>query len=277
MQEKFRQAEDLGYDVLTVSDYVTVNTVPPLSRPGTSMPPFLALLLAAEVTTRPRLGTYSINAGIYPAALLIRDVAAFQNITDGRLELGLGAGYLKADYAAVEVPWGRAADRIGRVDRMVSNLRDALDPLPPLLIGSATSYELLALAAEQADIVSINGAESKTQFSRARLVSSLRLAERLDFLKVAAGARLPDIEVNTLVHAVNVDDQRGPVPSFPNVEDLPADELAKLPGILSGSPRTIAEDLLRYRDTYGISYYTIREAHLEPFARVIDELRTQGQ
>ena len=66
LQERFRQAEGHGYDVLTVSDYVTVDTVPPLARPGRTLPPLLALELAAEVTSAPRLGTYALNAGIYP-------------------------------------------------------------------------------------------------------------------------------------------------------------------------------------------------------------------
>lgn len=277
MQEKFRQAEDLGYDVLTVSDYVTVNSVPPLTRPGQSISPFLALSLAAEVTSRPKLGTYSLNAGMYRPAVLTRDVVGFQELTGGRLEVGVGAGYLRADYDAAEVAWGTASERIMQVDRVITALRGAVvSTPPPILVGSATSLELLRLAASKADIVSINGAESKTQFSRARLLDSTRLMQRFDLLRSTAGERLPDLEVNMLVHAVHVaDNQREPVPSFPNVEDVSAAELAKLPGILSGTPQAIAEDLCRYRETYGVSYFTIREPHMVAFAQVIRALGRQ--
>ena len=77
-----------------------------------------------------------------------------------------------------------------------------------------------------------------------------------------------------LVHAVNVtDDPASAPPSFPNVEDLSAEELTKLPGILHGSPQTIADDLHRYRETYGISYFTIRTPNMVDFAKVISRLR----
>ncbi len=271
LQERFQQAEAYGYDVLTVSDYVTVDTMPPLARPGRTLPPLLALELAAEITSAPRLGTYALNAGIYPAALLIRDVLGFQQLSGGRFELGMGAGYLRADFEAVGIPWGRSTDRVARVSAMVEQLSSV--ECPPLLLGSATSWELLRLAAQRADIVSINGAESKTQFSRAKLLDSGQLAERFEFLREAAGDRYRTLELNMLVHAVHITDRADTAPpAFPNVEELSPEELFLLPGILSGSASSIAEDLHRYRELYGVSYFTIREPHMETFAKVIAEL-----
>ena len=55
--------------------------------------------------------------------------------------------------------------------------------------------------------------------------------------------------------------------------DLSDEELLKLPGVLSGTPRDIADTLRRYRDTYGLTYFTVQEHHAESFTKVIAELR----
>jgi alkanesulfonate monooxygenase SsuD/methylene tetrahydromethanopterin reductase-like flavin-dependent oxidoreductase (luciferase family) len=78
-QAKARQAEGLGYDVLQVPDR--------LGMPA----PFPALVSAGEVTSL-RLGTFVLNTGFYRPAVLARDVAATDQLTDGRLEFGLGTG-----------------------------------------------------------------------------------------------------------------------------------------------------------------------------------------
>jgi hypothetical protein len=79
--------------------------------------------------------------------------------------------------------------------------------------------------------------------------------------------------MNILVHALNLTDRPdAPVPDFPNVETPSPAELHALPGILHGSPASIAEDLHRYRETYGFSYYTIRIPNMADFAKVISIL-----
>ena len=104
-------------------------------------------------------------------------------------------------------------------------------------------------------------------------MDSTRLAQRFEFLRESACDRYRDLEINMLVHAVHITDRADTAPpSFPNVEDLSPAELALLPGILSGSASSIAEDLHRYRELYGVSYFTIREPHMEVFAKVIAEL-----
>src|SRR5437764_13828090 len=91
---KCRQAEDLGYDVVGVVDHL-----------GT-VAPFPALVLAGEVTERVRLNTFVLNASFYNPVLLAREVTGLDRFTDGRLELGLGAGYAEAEFAAAGIPWG---------------------------------------------------------------------------------------------------------------------------------------------------------------------------
>src|ERR1700754_4676440 len=82
---RVREVEDLGYDVLQVADHLGMAA------------PFPALVAAADVTSI-RLGTFVLNAGILHPAYLARDVADVYRLTDGRLELGLGAGYVQAEF-----------------------------------------------------------------------------------------------------------------------------------------------------------------------------------
>jgi probable F420-dependent oxidoreductase len=275
MQEICRQAEDLGFDIITVSDYITLDLPAALVTAWSTMPPFIALAAAAEVTQRIRLGTYSLNASLYRPALLAREVIAAQQFTEGRLELGLGAGYLKADFEAAEIPWANAAERIDRLERLLTGYRRLVkDPAPPVLIGASTSEELLELATAEADIVSLTGAESKTEFSQAQLLDSARLAQQCKSIRFWAGERLAQMELNILVHAVHLTDDRGASPPpFPNVAELAPEELHRLPGVLCGSAQSIAEDLQRYRETYGISYYTFRIPNMADIGKVISVLR----
>jgi probable F420-dependent oxidoreductase len=273
LQTRCRQAEDLGYDIVTVSDQVTLELPFAGVTAWSTLPPFIALAAAAEVTSL-RLGTYTLNASLYRPALLVRDINALQLFTGNRLELGVGAGYMKADFAAAEVPWGSAGERIGRLERLVTSVRELTrDPAPPMLIGNAISERVLKISAENADIVSLLGAEGRTAFTPARLLDSARLTEQCDFIKATAGDRFAGMELNTLVHGVNITDDRDTVPDFPNIANLTAEELHKVPAVLNGSVDAIAEDLHRHRETYGISYFTVRVPNMADFAKVISQLR----
>lgn len=94
---KCRRAEELGYDVILVPDH--------LGMPA----PFPSLVAAAEVTERPRLGTFVLNAGFWNPTLLAREVATTDTLTGGRLELGLGTGYIPAEHDTAGLPGARRA------------------------------------------------------------------------------------------------------------------------------------------------------------------------
>jgi alkanesulfonate monooxygenase SsuD/methylene tetrahydromethanopterin reductase-like flavin-dependent oxidoreductase (luciferase family) len=110
--------------------------------------PFPSLVAAAQVTTRPRLGTLVLNAGFYKPALLARDVASTDQLVNGRLEVGLGAGYAQKEYEAAELPFPSAGQRIDYLEHTVVELRRLLadddhrpsgtqHPTPPLMIAGA--------------------------------------------------------------------------------------------------------------------------------------------
>jgi len=96
--------------VITVADH--------LGMPA----PFPALVAAAEATERPRLGTFVLNTGFWNPALLAREVATTDALTGGRLELGLGTGYVQEEHETAGLPWGSPRERVDHLLYTVEEL-----------------------------------------------------------------------------------------------------------------------------------------------------------
>jgi hypothetical protein len=135
--------------------------------------PFSFLTAAAAASDRLRLRTYVLNVGFWNPALLAREAATVDRVTDGRLELGLGAGTIRSEFEQAGLPWRPASERIVRMEQTVELVRHLLgdsshEPQPvqrpiPILIGTM-SMRGLTIAAEHADIVAfaaIRQAEGK--------------------------------------------------------------------------------------------------------------------
>jgi probable F420-dependent oxidoreductase len=254
-QDTARRAEDLGFDVLHVPDH--------LGAPA----PFPALASAADVTSASvKVGTFVLNAGFYKPALLARDVGGLDMLTDGRFELGLGAGYVREEFEAAELPFPSARTRVEYLGHVTTYLREHVSNVPILIAGSGD--RLLTLAAEQADIIGVAG-------GRPDSTAADPLAERVDFVRRAAADRFDELELNLAITAVPHDNSGVPDLSLTRryAPTLSEEELLALPGVLSGSPGEIADRLRHHRDTYGLTYFTVQEHHAEGFSKVIAELR----
>jgi probable F420-dependent oxidoreductase len=271
--DKCRKAEELGYDVVAVPDH--------LGLPA----PFPALVLAAEATERVRVGTFVLNTAFYNPALLARDVAATDQFTDGRLELGLGAGYVKAEFEKAGLPYQRAGLRLDHLERTIAELRQlfadpeyqpqpAQRPGPPLLIGG-WGDRTLRLAAEQADIIGFSGAAVDREGNLTALADLATFTERLEFTRAALGDRADKVEFNVLVQLVVItDDRRSVLEQLQRYgPTLSIEELGELPTLLVGTPEQIAEQLRENREKLGLSYITVLEPSLDSFAQVIQQLR----
>lgn len=254
-----REVEDLGYDVLQVPDHL-----------GTAAP-FPALVAAADVTTI-RLGTYVLNAGILNPTYLARDVADVHRLTDGRLELGLGTGYVPAEFEAAGVPFGTGGQRLRKLDAILAELRALLaketdTPSPPIMLSGA-GERMLRFAGREADIFSFSILAGLTE----GLSPEDAFGRRVDALREAAGDRVDDIELNLFVAAVGDRADTVDLSIIRQASGLGDDMLVQLPGVLVGSSQEIAERLLRYREQFGLSYISVLEPHMAAFAKVIELL-----
>lgn len=255
VQDSARRAEDLGFDVLHVPDH--------LGGPA----PFPVMMAAAAVTSTLRFGTFVLNAGFYKPALLARDVEAMRDLSDGRFELGLGTGYVKREFDAAELPYPTARQRVDYLQHMTEYMGDHLPDVPIMIAGNGD--RVLTIAARRADIIGLTGGD------RAAGTAEDPLAERIAFVRNAAGARFDDLELNIAITAMPIDGSGKPDLSIPRrfLPTLTDEELLRHPGVLSGTPRDIADRIRTYRDTYGVSYIIVQAPHADTFSKVIAELR----
>ncbi|MFF3947396.1 TIGR03621 family F420-dependent LLM class oxidoreductase [Streptomyces sp. NPDC001902] len=286
-ERKCRRAEALGYDVLQVPDH--------LDWPA----PFPSLAAAANATRRPRLGTFVLNAAFWNPVLLAREVATTARLTGGRLELGLGAGYVRAEFERAGLAYGTARDRVDHLERTVEALTGLLagphgtdgtgtdgtgsgrtdgagTPLTPLLLGG-NGPRMLRLAARHAAVVAFTGAEADPakDDGTLRLLSAATVEERVATARGFATSYGTDPEFNVLVQRVVITEDRGAAAGefAPHAPHLDEKELLDLPTLLVGTVAEIAEQLRRGRERFGFSYVTVLEPSMEAFAPVIEELR----
>lgn len=248
--DSLRRAEDYGYDIVQVPDHI--------GAPA----PFPALAAAAEITSL-RLGTYVMNACFYKPALLARDVAALEMLSDGRFELGLGAGYVKEEFEAAELPFPSAGERIEYLAHVTSHVKEQVPTVPVMIAGSGD--KLLATAARHADIIGLTGGKPGS-------TAADPMAERVEYVRAKAGDRFEKLELNLVLTAVSDADGGVDLKLARNYAATDEEALA-LPHVLTGTASDMADTLRRYRDDYGITYFSVQQPNIEHFARVIAELR----
>ncbi|MER5825994.1 LLM class F420-dependent oxidoreductase [Streptomyces mirabilis] len=271
---KCRRAEELGYDVILVPDH--------LGMPA----PFPSLVAAAEATERPRLGTFVLNAGFWNPTLLAREVATTDTLTGGRLELGLGTGYIRAEHDTAGLPWGSPRERVDHLQCTVEELERLLGsdehqpgavrrPRVPLLIG-ANGDRMLRLTAEHADIAAFTGA-STSPAGTLEPITAAALDERVALYREAAAGRKEPAELNLLIQVLAVAEDRGAAirPWLPRIPNLTEDEVLELPIVLVGTLEQIVAQVRAQRERYGFSYLTVLEPNMEAFAPVVEALRDE--
>jgi probable F420-dependent oxidoreductase len=283
LQRKCRQAEAFGYDTVFAPDHLGIHA------------PFPLLVAAAEATERLRVGTLVLNAPFWTPALLAREVATTDQFTDGRLELGIGAGHMKWEFDMAGIPWRPFGERVDTLSTTIDELtrlfrgeepagapqpvqRHGFDGSGPPLIVGGTGDGVLRVAAEHADIVGIAGAfqipgKPPGTF---RLGTAAEAADRVRFAREQAGTRADGIEWNVLVQGVvETTDRRGTAEEMLQRfgSDMSVDDVLETPFLLFGTKTEMAEQLVRSRAEYGFSYITVHERFMETFAPVIELLR----
>lgn len=284
--DRVRRVEQLGFDVLLLPDHLGV------------MSPFPPLASAAGVSDRLRLGVQVCNVNFWNPALLARDAATVDLMSDGRLELGLGAGHAQQEFEAVGIPYDRPGRRVALLEAAVPVLRDLLagrtvtvdQPLPmasctldlplaqpavPIMIGG-NGDRVLRVAATQADIVGLTGFTSGTGRYHTDLshFTWAGLADRIDHVRGAAGVRFETLELSVLVQRVVVtDDRDAAIAEFIADEPIAPGTVADSPFALFGTVDNIAEQLARLRDEHGVTYVTTFEPSTAALAEAMARVR----
>lgn len=285
--ELARKAEDLGYSVLTMPDHF-----------DGQLAPTPALMTAASATTNLRVGALVYSNDYRHPVVLANEMATIDLLSDGRLELGMGAGWMTLDYDAAGIPHDRPGVRIERMVEAVEVVRGlfndgpfsydgkhyqitGLDLLPkplqdnvPLLVGGG-GPRMLRLAGKLADIVGVN-LNLQSGVIDAGTVSDgtpERYLEKIGWVREGAGALFDDIELHIRTHlVVFTDDRRGTAEAIGGGMGLTVDQALGSPAALVGDPSSMIDDIIARRETFGFSYTTIGAEEMEQFAPVVAEL-----
>jgi probable F420-dependent oxidoreductase len=263
------------------------------------LPPFAAMTVAAEATEHLRVGTLVLNNDFRHPVVVAREAAAVDLLTEGRLELGIGAGHMKHEYDAVGIAFDRPGVRVARMAEAAEIVRRLLDgetvtfdgshyrvtehrcyPLPhghvPLLIGG-NGRIVLSTAARLADIVGFTGF---SQIEGERSVNPTHftdagLAEQIEWVRAAAPARFEQLELSTLVQGITItNDRRASARELqPLLPTLSVYDILTSPYGLFGTEDEIAEQVRERRDRLGVSYLTVFEKDLDAASRIINRLR----
>lgn len=271
--ERVRLAEELGYDVVSVSDH--------LGMPA----PLPTLVLASEATERVRIGTLVLNTTFYQPAVLARDIDTIHRYSGGRVEVGLGAGYDRKQFDAAGLPWVGAAERVAHLEETVRRLKDrdtdveqpagAGQLSPPQIMIAGRGDRVLGLAAGQADIIAFTGTARVRDGEGLRLGDLAEITDRVRLVHELLGERVHEVELNIPIHRVLLPgtDSTAVSDVWQNTLDLKPEELSELPSLLMGTPEECAEQLRARYKRFGITYFSVLEPEMMAFSKVIEALR----
>lgn len=128
------RAERLGFDSVWVSDhfFTSLERYGGDDRPRGSLEPLTTLAALAPLTERVRLGTLVLSTGFRHPAVLAKSATAIDLLSDGRLDLGLGAGWYEPEYGAFGYRFGAPGERFGVLEETLEVLRRLFGPDEPV-------------------------------------------------------------------------------------------------------------------------------------------------
>ncbi|MCY7298726.1 MAG: TIGR03621 family F420-dependent LLM class oxidoreductase [Ilumatobacteraceae bacterium] len=285
LREQARRSEAADFDVIHTYDHLS---------PDWS--PTLPLLAMAEATTRLRVGPLVLNNDFHHPALLAAEYANLDHLTGGRVEMGIGAGHSFTEYAAMGMPFDPPKVRKARLAESIEILRRlfdgeavtydgehyqltevttmrAMQPRLPIMVG-VNGPSALAHAAQHADIIGLMMLGRTLADGQSHEVrwESDRLDRTIAYIESNTGDRV--VELNALIQRIVVtDDRDGAIDEIVGaIPTLSFDDAAATPFLAVGTHDEIAAHLLRCRERWGISYFSVRS--IDDFQPVIERLRS---
>jgi probable F420-dependent oxidoreductase len=286
-REKARRIEDLGFSALLMPDHF-----------GDQFSPMPAFMAAADATTILRVGGLVLDNDFKHPFVLAKEIATLDVLSGGRVELGIGAGWMITDYEASGIPYESPGVRVSKLQESVKIMKGLFGdapfafkgqhyqingnglpkpvqkPHPPILIGGG-GKRVLRFAAREADIISVNFNLQEGAVGAATMATGTAEAtrEKIGWIRDAAGARFDDIELNVTIFATIVTDDAAKIAErvAPGFGTTP-EELPRAPHALIGSVDQIVDELERRRDEYGFSYIAFSGDVFEQTAPIVARL-----
>jgi probable F420-dependent oxidoreductase len=283
-----RRAEELGYSTLFMPDHF-----------GDQLAPVPALMAAAAATTELRVGALVLDNDYKHPLVLAKELATIDVLSGGRLEVGLGAGWMRTDYEEAGISYDAPATRVDRFEEglaVITGLfgpepltfagehyritghqglpKPVQDPRPPVLIGGGLK-RMLSIAGRHADIVGINPTMPNGAVdAEATLSGTAELTDqKVAWVREAAGDRYDDLEINLLNFGCFLTDDRTALaeklaPAF----GLAPDDVLAFPHALVGTADEICEALEERRRRWDASYIVVQHDAMEAMAPVVARL-----
>ena len=294
-----QKAEELGYSAFHLADHI-IGAGPALTaanHPEQNMAAIPAMAYAAAVTSKINIGCRVFCVDYHLPVVLIKSAMTIDKLSNGRLELGLGAGWITEEYKALGITKDEPRVRIDRLADVIAGVKafcgdgladisnDTLnwsgfagDPKPvskpPIMVGGG-SPRVLRLAGREADIVSLNFNNRSGMIGPdgVGLSTEDETQKKVRWIKEGAGDRFGDIEIEIGAYFTFVMDDASPVlGQFAQMFGMSEDDMKKHPHALFGSVDEICDELERRRELHGISYITVGKDNMEAFAPVVDRL-----
>lgn len=286
--ELAKRVEGAGYDVLTMPDHFT-----------DQLAPVPALMAAMDATTTLRTGALVFDNDYKHPVILAKELATMDVLSEGRTEIGLGAGWMISDYEEAGIPYDSPKVRIDRFMEGISVIRGCMSegpfsftgehytiknynglpkPIqspPPLLIGGG-GKRVLSYAAREADIVGINGTLTAGVVGPEALntMTSESVDEKVTIVAAAGAHRLDEIEMNIRTFFVKVtDDRAATVDGISSMFGVSKEMIDNSPFALIGSVDSCIEQLLERRERWGFSYTIVGAENIDECAPIVAALR----
>lgn len=293
-----RKAETEGYATFTVADHF-----------NTPMAPFPALATAAEATTTLRVAPYVLDNDFRHPSITAREVAAMDEVTGGRFDFGIGAGWKQPEYVEAGFVFDRPGVRIARLvealqifeklftgepttfsgehyemDGLVLRPISSERPPPPIMIGGG-SPKILGVAGKWADIVSVAAKATLQGRIDSGDTTVAATEQKMSWVREAAGDRFANLHLNApLMDAVIGPDARAlaaakldEISSDKNfmayTRELTVDDLLESPYFFFGTVNDIVEHAKASQERFGISSWSLLGRTTADLAPVVEALR----
>jgi probable F420-dependent oxidoreductase len=287
-RDRARKIEDLGFSTLFMPDHF-----------DEELAPLPAMAMAAAHTTTLRVGSLVFDNDYKHPVVLAKEAATIDLLSDGRYELGIGAGWMKTDYDKLGISYDAPGVRVDRFEEAIQVIKGCFagepfsvsgehyritdytgwplpvqKPGPPLLIGGG-GKRVLSIAAREADIVGVNPNLKSGVVDMDAAKDSLKeqTDRKLQWVRDAAGARYADIEIQIRFFVAAItDDRAGMAQSIAPMFGVDPEAALESGASLVGSENEVIEQLQRRREEWDLSYVVLGNDNVDQFAGVVAKL-----